>query len=81
MDSTVQKFAMFVRLYPDVVRPAAGAVACLSIAIAAGWAERRRLKRRKLDSVGFMPWTTISVVSLFIGLACVVLAGRYWLAG
>lgn len=81
MDGTVQKLAMFVRLYPDVVRPAVGAAVCLFTAIAAGWAERRRTRRRSLDSVGFMPWTTISVFFLFVGFGCAVFAARDWLSG
>ena len=81
MNGAIQQFSTFVRLYPDVVRPAAAALTCLFVAIGAGWAERRRMNRSQLDAVGFMPWTSISVLALFTALACAAFAGKDWLAG
>ena len=58
----------------------AGAVA-LVVALASVWAERRRLRRTNLDAVGFMPWTTVYFLALFIGCLMLGLAAHEWLAG
>lgn len=45
----------------------------------AGWAilaDRRRMKRTNLDRVGFMPWTSISVLALVIAAFAASLALR-----
>lgn len=49
----------------------AGAV-CAALALLAWAADHRRMRRRKLDRVGFMPWTGIFFWSL---MAAVVLLG------
>ena len=47
-----------------------GAIIALLVAGASGIADWRERKRRDLDAVGFMPWTTIQMLAL---LAAVVL--------
>ncbi|MFC4291660.1 hypothetical protein ACFOWX_04440 [Sphingorhabdus arenilitoris] len=37
------------------------------------FADRRRVKRINLEKVGFMPWTGISVLSIFITVAAIAL--------
>ena len=53
----------------------------LLIALWAAVAERRRLRRRRIDAVGFMPWTTVSFLSFFPGVVLLALAVKGWLAG
>jgi hypothetical protein len=46
-------------------------VLCLSISI---FAERRRMKRTRIEDVGFMPWNDITVLSTLISLIAIALA-------
>ncbi|AIT78784.1 hypothetical protein [Novosphingobium pentaromativorans] len=58
----------------------AGAVAAFIAAVA--WiGDRRRMKRRNLDRVGFMPWTTIFFWSLLAAILLLGISGRAWLGG
>jgi hypothetical protein len=43
--------------------------------------ERRRLRRKHIDAVGWMPWTTLSVLATFAGLVLLALAVTGWLKG
>ena len=58
----------------------AGAVAA-GVAILAWVQDRRRMRRRDLDRVGFMPWTTIFFWSLMAALLLLGLSGRFWFTG
>ena len=68
MDEMVQRLALL------------GFVA-LVFAVVAWLGDRRRMRRRDIDAVGFMPWTPVFFWSLL--LACILLgiAARSWLAG
>ena len=41
-------------------------------------AERLRLKRRRIDSVGWVPWTGVFFACAFIGAALLLVAMRSW---
>ncbi len=56
----------------------AGAIATL-IAATAWIGDRRRLTRRQLDRVGFMPWTAIFFWSLLAAVLLLGLAARGWI--
>ena len=56
-------------------------VALLLIALAAMFGERRRLRRKAIDAVGWMPWTTVSVACFFVGTILLAMAGSGWLGG
>ncbi|MCB2060024.1 MAG: hypothetical protein R3E09_16205 [Novosphingobium sp.] len=59
---------------------AAGAVALILAAIA--WiGDRRRMRRKHADDVGFMPWTGLFFGALIVALVLLGLAAREWLAG
>jgi hypothetical protein len=51
------------------------------LALVASVADRRRVRRRELDKVGYVPWTAVFFAAL-LG-ACVALgfAARAWIAG
>lgn len=57
----------------------AGALA-LGVALCAVWAERRRMRRVNLDAVGFMPWTTIYLITFLTACVSLGLAAREWFA-
>ncbi len=46
----------------------------LLVATASGWAEGRRLRRRNLDAVGYVPWGLFSVLATVIGLFALAFA-------
>jgi len=49
---------------------------------AVAWAgDRRRMRRRNLDRVGLMPWTSLFFWALLAALILLGLAARAWLAG
>ncbi|MEA3031473.1 MAG: hypothetical protein QOG13_2798 [Sphingomonadales bacterium] len=48
--------------------------AALALALAAGVAESRRVRRHDLDRTGWVPWRGIQVAALFAALALAILA-------
>ena len=59
---------------------AIGIVAAL-IAALAWWGDRRRVRRRNLDAVGWMPWTPVFFVALMVAVIGLGLAAKAWVAG
>jgi hypothetical protein len=43
----------------------AGVAGCVAVAVASGWGEHRRRRRRDLDRVGTVPWSTLQFAALF----------------
>ncbi|MBH0113549.1 hypothetical protein I5E68_11370 [Novosphingobium sp. YJ-S2-02] len=64
----------------DQIMLSAGAVLAIVAAIAS-LAERRRMRRRDLDRVGFMPWTGIFLIAFLGAVLLIGLGGRHWLTG
>ena len=58
----------------------AGGIAA-AIATCAWIGDYRRVKRRDLDRVGFMPWTTIFFWSLLAAVLLLGISARAWLGG
>ncbi|RKF21947.1 hypothetical protein D6851_08010 [Altericroceibacterium spongiae] len=54
--------------------------ACLFVALIAMLAEWRRHRRKVIDAVGWMPWTTIFVLMAFLGTALLTMAVKSWFA-
>jgi hypothetical protein len=55
----------------------AGAVV-LAFAALTLWAERRRVKRRHIDAVGWVPWTKLFFAAMLVGITLLVFAAKGW---
>ena len=49
------------------------------LAVLAWYGDYRRMRRRDLDAVGFMPWTKIFFLSLLGACTLLGLAARMWI--
>ena len=56
-------------------------IAAALIAALAWWGDRRRIRRRNLDAVGWMPWTPVVFVALMVAVIELGLAAKAWVAG
>ena len=52
-----------------------------AVALYASWADRRRLRRKRIDAVGFMPWPTVFFLTILPACVLLGMAGRLWLSG
>jgi hypothetical protein len=61
----------------------AGSIGLAAAVLAAfsRWADMRRLRRTNPDAVGFMPWTGIYFVALFVACVTLGVAAKGWFAG
>lgn len=61
----------------------AGTIGLTAALIAAysRWADVRRLRRSNPDAVGFMPWTAIYFLALFVSCVTLGAAAKGWFAG
>ena len=71
----------FLRFASDATLAGLAGGALLLLAAFAGVAERRRLRRKHIDAVGWMPWTTVSFLAVFPGVTLLALAVKGWIAG
>ena len=62
----------------DQIMAIVGVVAA-GFAISAWVLDRRRMRRRNLDRVGFVPWTAVFFWSLMAAVLLLGLSGRVWL--
>ena len=53
----------------------------LLLAVVSALAERRRLRRQRIDAVGFMPWTAVFFLAFFPGVTLLALGVMGWLGG
>lgn len=55
--------------------------AFLLLSLVAHLGERRRLRRKAIDAVGWMPWSTVSAAAMMPGAILLLLALKGWVAG
>ena len=53
----------------------------LLVALAAYLGERRRMRRKAIDAVGYVPWTTVFFIAFFCGTVLLAIAAMGWLKG
>lgn len=56
-------------------------IALLIVAVIALWGERWRMKRARIDRIGWVPWTNIFMASAIIGMGLLALAAKGIMAG
>lgn len=71
----------FLLFASDATLVALAGGALVALALIALWAERRRVKRKRIDAVGFMPWTAIFLIAGFVGMTLLGLGVTGWLSG
>jgi len=55
--------------------------ALVALSFGAWFGERRRKRRSAIDAVGWMPWSTLSVLTFFCGTVLLAMAATGWLKG
>jgi hypothetical protein len=50
----------------------------LLLASIAMWAETRRIKRKHIDAVGWVPWTRVFFIAMLLGITLVMMAVKGW---
>ncbi len=75
------RFIEHLRFASDATLFAIWGGALLFIALIAFWAEARRVKRRQIDRVGWMPWTKIFFVCALVGLTLLGMGITGWASG
>ena len=71
----------FLLFASDATFAALAGGALLTLAVWSAVAERRRLRRTRIDAVGFMPWTAVFFLAFFPGVTLLAMAVMGWLAG
>ena len=73
---------------PDFIRFASEATVfglwgggMLVLSLTAFIGDRRRMRRKRIDAVGWMPWRDIAALSLFAGFVLLAVAATGWLGG
>ena len=56
-------------------------VGLLLVALVSYLGDRKRARRKHIDAVGWVPWSTLSVLTTFAGLSLLTMAAMGWLRG
>lgn len=71
----------FLRFASDATLIGLAGGSFLLLALIAWLGERRRSRRKHVDAVGCMPWTTLFVLAFFCGVVLLAIAASGWLRG
>ena len=71
----------FLTFASDATLAAIGGALLLALAVLATLADRRRGQRRRIDAVGWVPWTAIFLAACFGAAALFTLALAGWAKG
>ncbi len=63
----------------DLIMAVAGGI-CVFLAAVAWIGDRRRMKRKDLDRVGFMPWTPVFFITLMGAVLLLGISAKDWFA-
>jgi len=70
--------ARFLLFASDATLAATGGALLMAVALIAALAERRRGRRRRIEAVGWVPWTAIFVTASFGAVALFMVALVGW---
>jgi len=71
----------FLLFASDATLVGLAAGAFLLVALGAFAGERRRMRRKHIDAVGWVPWTTLFFVAFFCGVCLLAAAVMGWIRG
>lgn len=71
----------FIRFASEATQVGLWAGGLLAISLLAFLGDRRRMKRTRIDAVGWMPWRDVSAYAAFLGFVLLVVAISGWTKG
>lgn len=71
----------FLAFASDAQIAATWGAALLAIAMVASLAERRRIRRARIDRVGWVPWTGVFLLCAVVGIVLMALSAKGLFAG
>jgi hypothetical protein len=69
----------FIRFASDATILGLWGAGLLLVSLVALLGDRRRMRRRRIDAVGWMPWRDVAALSLFAGFVRLAVAVTGWL--
>ena len=69
----------FIRFASDATIIGLWGAGMLFLSLVAFLGDRRRMRRKAIDAVGWMPWRDVAALSLFAGLVLLAVATTGWL--
>jgi hypothetical protein len=69
----------FIRFASDATILGLWAAGLLLVSLVAFLGDRRRMRRKAIDAVGWMPWRDVAALSLFAGFVLLAVAVTGWL--
>jgi hypothetical protein len=69
----------FIRFASEATLFGLWGAAMLTVAVIAFIGDRRRMRRKAIDAVGWMPWRDVAALSLFAGFVLLAVAVTGWL--
>jgi hypothetical protein len=77
----IDRIVNFVTFASDATELAIAGAALLLLSVLALLADRRQLKRKRIDAVGCLPWTAVFLIAAICGVSLLALAVKGWASG